>query len=145
MPKKIKTCKNCAYSLWDKDKRGRTMWSYKGRCIWSPKKFPLSVSYPRLKKERIKPDMENCCCWRDIKEITPSENFSIALLVYDIIKIKSSIILVLKDDGKIYYLNNELFVDSLKELILSNYIVRNFYRFNKNETVVNVIDELLKE
>ena len=55
-----------------------------------------------------------------------------------------SIILVLKDDGKIYYVNNELFVESLKELVVSNYIIRNFYRFNKNETVVNVIDELLK-
>ncbi len=144
MAKKIKICKNCAYSLWKKDKRDRTMWSYGGSCWWSPKKFPISVEYPVLRKEHIKPDMKNCYCWRDIKEFIPTENFSIALLVNDIIEYKKSIILVLKDDGKIYYINNELFAESLKELIVSNYIIRNFYRFNKNETVVNVIDELLK-
>ena len=145
MGKKIKICKNCAYSLWRKDKNGRTMWSYRGSCIWSPKKFPLSVTYPVLPRKRIEPDMKNCPCWKDIKEITPTKNFSIALLVRDVIKTQqSSIILILKNNRKIYYPNNELFAESLKDLVASNYIIRNFYRFNKDDTIINVIDELLK-
>ena len=143
--KKKKTCRNCAYAIWNKTKTGKTKWSSSGRCIWFPKRLPLSIFPKILSRNRIESNMKDCPCWRDIKDITPTKDSRVTLLVYDFIEDKEISILVLKDDGKIYYLNNELFAESLRDLVVSNYVIRDFCLFNKNDTIIEVVERLAGE